>query len=151
MDQVKVNNQLVEWFKTDLAGYSITLNAVTKDKISFEQDLRKVAHYLNDYCLGRAYKRREKRLKIIGGIETGKQNGILHAHLCVNHQSMTQRSFQDINFYLRKQWYKLIQQNNIFGNMVDVRPIYDVTGAIGYLTKDSQYWDRLNDQNILLL
>lgn len=151
MYETKLNESLGHWVGSANCGFFVTLNSVLRDRIQFEQHLCKFAHRLNGFCFGRAYERKEKRLKIVAGIETGKLNNMLHAHLAVNNVDDTRRNFHEINVYVRKHWYKLIEQNNIFGTMVDVRPITESAGAISYLTKDSPFWNRMGEHNIVFL
>ena len=73
MNKNQLISDLSSEFSTDSRGYFITLNAHKNDQIQFEQGLGKIAHKLNDFCYGRAYKRKEKRLKIIGAIENGRE------------------------------------------------------------------------------
>lgn len=151
MDKNKLISDLSSEFSADSRGYFITLNAVKNDKIQFEQDLSNIAHKLNDFCYGRAYKRKEKRLKIIGGIENGKENGILHAHLIVAHQGETDRTLPEVNSYVRKHWYKTIGFFDHFGTMVDVQDIGEAAGRIGYIVKDTNYWLRNDNLNLVVL
>lgn len=147
----KTRIALIEWFNFQGTGYNVTLNAMTKDPVHFEQDLRKLTHYLNNYCFGRAYRRNEKRLKIIAGLEKGQLDKRLHAHLVINNIDETNRTLPEINTYIRKHWYGLIGLKNTHGNMVDVKQTYDASGAIDYLTKDSQFMNRIGESNIILL
>jgi hypothetical protein len=129
----------------------VTLNTMTKDNIKFDVQLRKIAHKLNDYCYGRSYKRKEKQLKIIAATETGKLNGLLHAHLIVSFPDENRRSIQEINAYIRRHWYALIGLGNPFGTMVDVRRIGDLNERVKYLVKDTDYWLRNDLLNIAAL
>ena len=132
-------------------GFFITLNTMTKDKIKFDVQLRKLAHKLNDYCYGRSYERKEKQLKIIASIETGKLNGLLHAHLIVSFVDVHKRSIQEVNAHIRKHWYALIGLGDPFGSMVDVRVVGNLNERIKYLVKDTDYWLRNDVLNIVAL
>ncbi len=151
MDRASLTSEVSSWISGSNNGYFITLNTINKDKISFEQDLSKIAHKLNDYVYGRNYRRNFKRLKIIAGIETGKENGILHAHLVVAHQGETNRQLFDINCYLRRHWYKLIGLNDYDGSMVNIQKIGDSDSRITYILKDTKYWLRNDNLNIIVL
>lgn len=151
MDKNILISEVSTEFPVDSKGFFITLDAVKNDRIQFEQDLSRIAHKLNDFCYGRAYKRKEKRLKIIGGIETGKENGILHAHLIVAQQGETDRTLPEVNGYVRKHWYKTIGFYDHLGTMVNVQDIGRVHDRIAYITKDTNYWLRKDYLNIVKL
>ncbi len=139
------------WIKNDSKGFFITLNSLQKDHIAFESNLRFMGHRLNDFCYGRAYKRREKSLKIIAAIENGRINNGLHSHLMIIHGGDVRRSIQELNFYTRKQWYSKINQGSVFGSMVNVQDIGDLTSRFTYITKDTTYLMRDNNFNILVI
>lgn len=151
MDKKQLITDLSSKFSADSRGYFITLNAFKNDRIQFEQDLSRIAHKLNDYCYGRAYKRQEKRLKIIGAIENGRENGILHAHLVVAQQGETDRTLPEVNSYVRKHWYQTIGFFDHFGTMVDVQDIGGAAGRISYIVKDTSYWLRNDNLNLVVL
>ncbi|WP_435626431.1 hypothetical protein [Candidatus Ferrigenium straubiae] len=151
MDKNKLISDLSSEFSIDSKGYFITLNAFKNDVIQFEQDLSKIAHKLNDFCYSRAYKRKEKRLKIIAAIETGKVDGMLHAHLIVALQDETDRTLPEMNSYVRKHWYKTIGFFDHFGTMVDVQDIGEAAGRIAYIVKDTNYLLRNDNLNIVML
>ena len=145
IDKQRIASDSAGWIEN--FGYWITLNARTKDIIQFEQDLIQFATWLNDYCYGAEFKRNEKRLKIIAGIESGKSYGGLHSHLIVTHANDTSRSFQEINTFVRKRWYKICNlSGSIFGSMVDVQPLGNAEARLGYATKDinASSSDKLN-------
>ena len=91
------------------------------------------------------------RLKIIASIETGRLNGLLHAHLIVSFVDKNKRSIQEINAHIRKHWYALIGLDDPFGTMVDVRRIGELNERIKYLVKDTDYWLRNDVLNIVVL
>ena len=151
MDKAVIVAKMVEWAGCGDKGYFVTLNATTRDKIKFEQDLSKMSHKLNDYCYGRAYKRNDKRLKIIAGIEVGQLNDMLHAHLFIQHDDQMTRTFAEVNAHLRSQWYGIIGLNNSRGNMVDVAPLGNAASRLSYIVKDTAYLKRNDFFNLLWL
>ncbi|MES2578985.1 MAG: hypothetical protein V4552_00450 [Pseudomonadota bacterium] len=151
MDKALLVKKLIEWSANDSKGYFVTLNARTNDKIQFEQDLSKFAHKLNDYCYGRAYKRKEKRLKFMAGIEIGQLNEMLHAHLFIQHDDQMSRTFDEVSSHIRNQWYGLIGLNNTKGSMVDVSPIGNVPTRLSYIVKDTAYLKRNDFFNLIWL
>lgn len=142
-------SQILDWSSDN--NLFITLNSITNDKVKFEEQLRKISHKLNDFCYGRSYERKEKQLKIIGSIETGKINNILHAHLIVGFDSETRRPMASIDNYVRTHWSVLIGIENKFGSMIDIRPVGNINKRIEYMTKDTQYWLRNDFLNIIVL
>ena len=151
MDKAVIVAKMVEWAGCGDKGYFVTLNATTRDKIKFEQDLSKMAHKLNDYCYGRAYKRKAKQLKIIAGIEIGQLNEMLHAHLLIQNDDQMARTFAEVNAHLRPQWYGIIGSKNFSGNMVDVAPLGNIASRISYLVKDTAYLKRNDFFNLVWL
>ena len=151
MDKAQLIADLRKWSATSENGFFVTLNGLTYDKISFEQDLGKFAHKLNDFCYGRAYKRKDKRLKIIAGIEIGQLNQMLHAHLIIQHDDQMIRTFAEVNPHVRSQWYGIIGLNNSRGNMVDVSPLGNIATRISYLAKDTAYLKRNDFFNLIWL
>jgi hypothetical protein len=151
IDKNTLVSDVTSWMPVSRTGYFITLNARTKEWVCFEQDLKKIAHNLNHFIYGRAYERQEKTLKIIGGIETGKVDGILHAHLIVALQGETNRKLPDVNMYIRKHWYKLIGLHDHNGSMVDVQDIGNPEERISYISKDTDYWLRNDKHNLFMI
>ena len=150
MDNSLLNLHLSQWANNQ-KGYFVTLNNIQNDKIHFEQNLGKLAHRLNNYCYGRAYERKEKQLKIIAGIEVGRINANIHAHLVVTHNADTKRSISDIDCYIRKEWSTLVGIKNPNGTMIDFQHIGDIQTRISYLTKDTNYWLGKDQLNITVL
>jgi hypothetical protein len=152
---VDSNQQLISeisnWIEEGGKGLFVTLNNTSNDRIQFEQNLSKLAHKLNDFCYGRAYKRKEKRLKIIGSIEIGSLNNMIHAHLIVAYSDDMTRSVQEISNYVRTHWYNLIGLTNINGNMVEIKTSNNSENIVKYIVKDTKYLSRLGDFNILTL
>jgi hypothetical protein len=123
------------------AGFEVTLNAINKDKIKFDAQLRLFADWLNDYCYGRQFKNK-KRLKMIAGIEFGDCNGGLHAHIVIKHDQDMKRSLQEINAVVRKNWGKLIGVKcGLVNNLVNVQPIRNNESFVIYSLKDSNKYD----------
>ena len=149
MNKSLLASQILNWSSDN--SLFITLNTTTNDRIKFEEQLSKIAHKLNDFCYGRSYERNEKKLNIIASIETGKINGILHAHLIVTFVYDSKRTLQEINAYVRKHWSLLIGVDNPFGSMVDVRMIGELSDRVSYLVKDTQYWLRNDVLNLVVL
>ena len=151
MNKAVLITKLIEWAGCNEKGYFVTLNASMRDKIKFEQDLSKMAHKLNDYCYGRAYKKKDKRLKIIAGIEIGQLNEMLHAHLFIQHDDQMARTFAEVNVHVRSQWYGIIGLKNFSGNMVDVAPLGNVASRLSYIVKDTAYFKRNDFFNLICL
>ena len=151
MNKAELVTQLNNCVSKEENGYFVTLNAIMRDKIKFEQELSKMAHKLNDYCYGRAYKRNDKRLKIIAGIEVGQLNEMLHAHLFVQHDDQMTRTFAEVNAHVRSQWYGIIGLTNSKGNMVDVAPLGRISTRISYIVKDTAYLKRNDFFNLIWL
>lgn len=152
MNTEQVIAEISSWLSAENKGYFITLNTLKKDKIQFEQELRKIAHKLNGFCFGRAYERKEKELKIIAGIESGKVDDILHAHLVVSLPHETKRTLFEIDSYVRKSWCGLIGIANVpQGSMVNVQHLGEDAGRIAYIVKDTNYWLQNDNLNIVVL
>lgn len=152
MNKEQAIAEISSWLSAENKGYFITLNTLRKDKIQFEQELRKVAHKLNGFCFGRAYERKEKELKIIAGIEMGKVDDILHAHLVVSLPHETKRTLFEIDSYIRKSWCGLIGIANVpQGSMINVQHLGKAEGRIGYIVKDTNYWLQNDSLNIVVL
>lgn len=125
------------------SGYVVTLNARTRDVITFTKHLTQIAFWLNEHCYGARFRRGEIRLKIVTSPEFGQLNNGLHAHLVITHDTNMHRTYQEINAFIRKKWYRLIDaKGSIFGRMVDVRPIYYVQGAVEYSLGDFYKYSR---------
>jgi len=133
--------KIIESICCDLQGYSagyfLTLNTLTNVQILFETQIEEIMHWLNKYCYGRSYRRGRKRLKIVGVSEVGDVNQGLHIHLIVMHQNDTRRTFKEINAFIRKKWYRLIQAkgSSIFGSLVDLQLVGDIDSRVKYITK----------------
>lgn len=150
MDINLFNNEIRNWFDDGASGLYITLNGLTNDRIIFEQDVSKLAHKLNDYCYGRLYKKGIKRLKIIASIEQGNLNRMLHSHLIVTYDKDMKRPLYGLNAHIRKHWYKTLNLSNQNGNMVKVDLLNEINSRISYTTKDTNYFMRSNNFNIVV-
>lgn len=152
MKNTQIFSQITSWLADTNSGYFVTLNTLKCDRIQFEADLRKLAHKLNGYCYGRSYERKEKELKIVAGIETGKVDSILHAHLIIQLQYETTRTLLEIDSYIRKNWCQLIGISDIpFGSMINVQHLGETSGRVAYIVKDTHYWLQNDDLNIVVL
>lgn len=133
---------LVDWIGNFEHGYWMTVDSMyfkdaPPDSISFEQKLEKLSIRLNDFCYGRAFQRCEKRLKIVGSIEYGDLTNRPHAHLVVMHNGDVRRSLAEFNHEVRKNWYRIVgASGSVYGNLVDVQDIGDLTSRINYAVKN---------------
>lgn len=125
-------------------GLEITLNAINKDKIKFDEQLRLFGDWLNDYCYGRQFKSK-KRLKMIAGIEYGICNRGLHAHIAINHDQDMKRSLQEINAVAKRNWGRLIGCKCTLNNsLVNVKPYQNFEAFVFYSLKDVNKYDEYN-------
>lgn len=144
-------SELNNWFGTGENGFFVTLNGITKDPIQFEADLVKFSKHLNEFCYGRSFLNGSKRLKVGGGIEVGKLNQMLHTHLVIKWDDDMRRTTNQIHLHIRKNWYGILKQSNIFGNMVNAVDINVIETRISYALKDTQYWLRNQTTNLVIL
>lgn len=142
---------LTEWFSNENKGVFVTLNGITKDVIQFESDLIKFSKHLNEFSYGRSFIKGSKRLMIGGGIEIGQLNQMLHAHLIIKWDEDMKRSGNEMQRHIRKYWYGILNQSNIYGNMVNINDINVIETRISYALKDTQYWLRNNTSNLVIL
>lgn len=130
------------------SGYFLTLDAITKDAILFESKIVKLMHWLNVYCYGKNYKKKSKRLKILGVTEIGTRNNGLHIHLVLMHKGDAKRTLYEIDSFIRRKWYRLIgARGSIYGNLVDLQLIGDVNSRIGYMSKT--FYQKAEDFNLV--
>lgn len=128
-------------------GYWITLDTpyiekYKPDAIKFEQTVGKFAVRLNNYCYGRAFRRKEKRLNIIGSLGVGHFMDRPHAHLIVQHDSDVQRSFVEVEQKCREIWYEVTNaRGDIFGSLVDIQPIGDAENRQKYAASHISIYD----------
>lgn len=139
----EVKAEMSAWVKQQNRqnGYWITLDAPYIDKkmpdaISFEQALGKFAVRLNNYCYGRAFKRKDNRLSIMGSVEIGAFMDRPHAHLVVLHDVDMQRSFAEYDRKAREIWHEITgARGNIYSNLVDIQPVGDAESRLHYAVK----------------
>lgn len=141
---------LNDWFSADGNGFFVTLNGITKDVIQFESDLVKFSKHLNEFCYGRSFINGSKRLIIGGGIEIGQLNQMLHIHLIIKWDGGMKRSNNEMHRHIRKNWYRILNQPNIYGNMVNIDDINIIETRISYALKDTQYWLRNKASNLVI-
>lgn len=133
---------MVERLKDYKRGYWLTLDAKTVGSsqqrfIELDKQLGQFAHRLNDYCLGRRYRRGESRLMFAGAIEVGNCYERTHAHLVMMHDEGVLRSFEEVELEVRKQWYAIVGANGFeTGNLVNVQPVGDLSSRISYALKN---------------
>jgi hypothetical protein len=122
-------------------GYWLTLDATRTgqykpDAIAFEKLLGQFMQRLNNYCYGRAFRRKQKQLVVCGAIEIGHFMDRPHAHLVILHDTEMQRSFNDVALKARELWCALTgAQGNIYGNLVDIQPVGDIASRLSYAAK----------------
>ena len=133
---------MIEDVTKDLSNYDtslfLTLNAFTNDSIKFEAQIEKLIRWLNYFCYGRSFKNNIKGLKSVGASEIGNVNQGLHMHLIIMHKNDTKRTIKDIEHFIRRKWYKLLNVNPKAckaGSLVDLQIAYDVEGCLSYITK----------------
>lgn len=133
-----------DYLKYD-ANYFITLNAFS-DKTSkefIETSFHRWGRRMNKFCYGRRYLRNEANLKIVGGLERGDYEDKWHIHCALGHGDDCWRCVKEISDAATYHWYDLINAKGRKGNLVDVRPIYDLEGALDY-----SFWDSTKHQRI---
>ena len=145
----KMNKAVLQDLENYESGWLLTLNAITTDFIKHENLIRLITYWINKHCYGRAFKRGEKRLRIVSASEIGTINQGLHSHLIIMHNNDIRRTFKQIEAFVHKQWYLLINANykqNHFRNLVDYREIDSLEGCLEYITKTYEYYS--NDYNL---
>jgi hypothetical protein len=126
-----------QYLSEHASGYFVTLNSLSKDRIKFNQQLQQLTTWLNEFCYGSQFRRKEIRLKIVTSPEQGLLNEGLHAHLVITYSSAMTKSHQEINAFIRRKWYRLIgASGSIFGTLVHVEPLVDLEAALNYSLKD---------------
>jgi len=122
-------------------GYWLTLDAPYIDRrkpdaVQFEQTLGRFAVRLNNYCYGRLFRRKERRLDIMGAVEVGSFMDRPHAHLVVLHDATMARSFAEVELKSRELWYELTgARGDIYGSLVDIQPVGDIESRLHYAVK----------------
>ena len=85
----------------------------------FEAYVRKIMHWLNVYCYGKNYRKNGKNLIAVGAIQNGDLYNKLHAHIELAYNNDVKRSRQEINFFIRKKWYALLNASgSVMGSLV---------------------------------
>ena len=142
-------NEVVKDLEGYKSGFTVTLNTLGEDPIKFDSVVEKLVWWLNKYCYGRNFIKKLARLRALGGTEYGKINSGLHIHLLITHNDNIDRSWQEIEFFIRDKWYKLMNSrvnSSIYGTLVHIEKIYDVEGIVKYLTKT--FYQQKNQFNI---
>ena len=118
-------------------GYWVTLNVLHESEVTLNASLLELSKRLNVFCYGNNYKNGVKRLEIRGALQRGNVYEGLHAHLIIMQNGDTDRSFNEFEHYIRRQWYRLNNaKGNIYGGLVDVQPVADVATRISYALRD---------------
>ncbi len=126
-------------------GYFLTLNALTKDEILFESQIKKMMNWLNVHCFRRSFLRGTKRLKILGVFEIGTENLGLHIHLLIMHNNDTNRTINEIESFIRKKYYRLLRARGRFdGNLIDLQHVRDLRSRVEYMSKNFYKVDDFN-------
>ena len=144
-----MNKAVLQDLENYESGWLLTLNAITTDFIKHENLIRLITYWINKHCYGRAFKRGEKRLRIVSASEIGTVNQGLHSHLIIMHNNDIRRTLKQIEAFVYKQWYLLIDANykqNQLRNLVDCREIDSLEGCLEYITKTYKYYS--NDYNL---
>jgi hypothetical protein len=118
-------------------GYWVTLNAISKNEISFNSHLQELANRLNIFCYGNKYRNGLKRFEIRGAIQLGHAYEGLHTHIVVLKNGHTDRTDLEVEEFIRTHWYRLVgAQGCIWGSLVDFQPVSDVAARIRYAVRD---------------
>lgn len=145
----KMNKAVLQDLENYEVGSLLTLNALTTDFIKHEKLVALLTNWINFYCYGRAFRRGEIRLRIVSASEIGTVNQGLHSHLIIMHNNDISRSFQQIEAFIYRKWYLLINANykhNQLRNLFDYREIDSLEGCLEYITKTYEYYS--NDYNL---
>jgi len=130
-------------------GWHITLNtkAILEDKLDrervryecerLERQLDVFTARLNGFCYRR---RKQLRLRAIGGIEIGKRTHRLHAHLIVAHGSDVNKTTEQLAKEIVKQWNRVYQFDE--DGFVKVEEVSNMESLICYVTKDIEKMER---------
>jgi len=138
---IDIHHSAVKYFLDSIdkssQGYLITLVGITKSRDMFENHLLIFSKWLNDYSLGKKYKKGIDRLEIFGGIERGQINNRLHAHLIIKDHEKVRRSDQELNAFARKSWIKLTQAKaSPMSRLIDFQRAHDLKAAATYALKE---------------
>jgi hypothetical protein len=128
---------LLDSIKHTSEGYWITLNGISNDEARFNQCLQELANRLNIFCFGNQYRASHKKFEIRGALQHGNIYGRLHAHIVAMKNGQTKRTDSEIEYFIRKHWYRLIgASGNVFGSLVDFQSASDVASRIRYAVRD---------------
>lgn len=134
--------RLIEDVVKDLMNYKeglfVTLNSLGKDDIKLNTQVETLLHWLNDHCYGNSYKKYGKRLRGVGVFEIGTVNQGLHIHLVLLHNNDINRTFQELEEFIRIKWYRLINaksQSAKYGSLVNVQIVGNVNNRVRYMAK----------------
>lgn len=119
--------------------YCLTLESDIKktDRIKFDAKLNQLVYWLNDYCYGKQFKKSNKRINIIGGFEVGSMCEMPHYHLVLYHEKEMEKSYQELNAFIRKSWYKLLEaKGSIMGSLVKFEPADNNEAWFNYSLKE---------------
>lgn len=126
-----------QYLSEHASGYFVTLNTITTDLTHFNHQLAQMAAWLNEFCYGSNFRKRGTRLKIVTLPEQGLLKEGLHAHLVITYSPEMTKSHQEINAFIRRKWYRLIEAGgSVFGTLVHVEPLIDLEAAVNYSLKD---------------
>lgn len=151
LSKQQIIDDSIKYLKEHDSGFFITLNTLKNDPIKLNNDLLKLTTWLNDYCYGNRFRRGEKRLKIVAGTEYGKQNNGLHTHIVITFDNDMQRRHKEINMFIRKKWYKLINaKGSCFGTLADIQVMDDLEDSVNYSLKDADKYVN-SDSKVLFL
>ena len=70
----KMNKAILQDLENYESGWLLTLNAITTDFIKHENLVKLLTNWINKYCYGRAFRKAEKRLRIVSACEIGTVN-----------------------------------------------------------------------------
>lgn len=144
-----MNKAVLQDLENYKVGCLLTLNALTNDLIKHEKLVALLTNWINYYCYGRAFRRGEIRLRIVSASEIGTVNQGLHSHLILMNNNDITRTFQQIETFIHRKWYLLINANykhNQLRNLVDYRFIDSLEGCLEYITKTYGHYS--NDYNL---
>jgi hypothetical protein len=130
-------NELIDSVAGLQNGYWVTLNALHKNEVTLNVSLIELSKRLNVFCYGNNFAKGVKKLAIRGALQRGNVYQGLHAHLIIMQNGETDRSFNAVEHYIRRQWYRLNGAKGFSnGNLVNVQPVSDVAARIDYALRD---------------
>ena len=136
-----VNNEkrvqaLGELVTLDDKWFFLTLNATTRSRYQFDEDLIKLSKWVNRFCLGRSALKHGNKLIICGSVELGKLQDGLHVHLIMNKPQVVKRSDQEIHMFIRRSWMKLTEaKGSLMGNLVHFQEAESLKSVLDYSVK----------------